>query len=250
MTFTEECLLNHKSVRKFKEQPVEKELLTRIVACAQHAATSEFIQAYTIINITDRDVVQAIYDQVTAQKTFLHAPVFMIFCADVNRLVRACQMNDRTCPQDYMAYTETFLMASCDTAIAAQNAVAAAEANGLGCTYIGGIRNNLPKVIELLSLPEGVYPLFGMAMGYPLENTDEAAKPRLPLEVVFKENTYGTAGDEAAIRQYDQVIRNYYVERTGGERDETWTQQMSDFVQKPQRPQLKEVLQSQGFMLK
>lgn len=245
-----ELLTNHKSVRKFKEQAVDRELLEKIITCAQHAATSEFIQAYTVINITDKKIIQTIYDEVTAQQTLLGAPVFMVFCADVARLIRACEMNDRTAPESYMEATETFLMASADTAIAAQNAVAAAEAEGLGCTYIGGIRNNLPKLIEILNLPKGVYPVFGMVMGYPAEHTDEKAKPRLPLDVVFKENTYDISGDEALIREYDEVIRNYYIERTGGERNETWTQQMSDFVQKPQRPFLKEVITGQGFKLK
>ena len=109
---------------------------------------------------------------------------------------------------------------------------------------------DINEVIELLKLPRGVYPLFGMVMGYPLAEGDEKAKPRLPLEVVYKENEYQTAGDEELIREYDEVIRNYYIERTGGQRNETWTQQMSDFVAKPQRPGLKAVLQEQGFALK
>lgn len=148
-----------------------------------------------------------------------------------------------------MEYTETFLMASVDTAIAAQNAVLAAESEGLGCTYIGGIRNNLPKIVELLNIPKGVYPVFGMVMGYPADHTDEAVKPRLPLDVILKEERYHTEGEEQ-IRVYDQVVRQYYVDRTGGKRDETWSMQMSNFVEKPQRPSLKEAIQEQGFKLK
>lgn len=245
-----ELLQKHQSIRKFKEEPVSAELVRDIIRSAQHASTSEFIQTYTVINITDRSITETIYNEVTAQKTILGAPVFLMFCVDVNRLHLACRMNDREAPDSYLEATETFLMASVDTAIMAQNAVVAAESEGLGCTYIGGIRSNMKKVIELLKLPRGVYPLFGMVMGYPLAAGDEKAKPRLPLEVVYKENEYQTAGDEELIREYDEVIRNYYIERTGGQRNETWTQQMSDFVAKPQRPGLKAVLQEQGFALK
>ena len=243
-------LQNHKSIRKFKAEPVDEQLVRELIRCGQHAATSEFIQSYTVIRIADETLRDTIYQEVANQKTILGAPVFLIFCVDVNRLIMACQMNDRTAPDSYMEATETFLMASVDTAIAAQNVVVAAEAEGLGCTYIGGIRNNLKKLIELLKLPKGVYPIFGLVMGYPAENTDEMAKPRLPLDVVYKENQYQTEGDEPLIRQYDEVIRKYYVDRTGGERNETWTEQMSDFVAKPQRPFLKEVIQGQGFALK
>lgn len=243
-------LQDHKSIRKFKQVPVEEELVRELIRCGQYAATSEFIQSYTVIRITDEKLRDTIYNEVASQKTILGAPVFLIFCVDVNRLLRACKMNDREIPDTYVEATETFLMASVDTAIAAQNVVVAAEAEGLGCTYIGGIRNNLRTLIELLKLPKGVYPLFGMVIGYPAEGEGEKAKPRLPLEVVYKENQYQTEGDEALLREYDEVIRRYYIDRTGGERNETWTEQMSDFVAKPQRPFLKEVIEGQGFALK
>ena len=103
-------LQSHKSIRNFKPEPVEKELLREIIRCAQHAPTSEFIQAYTIIHITDSERKETIYREVTRQETILNAPVFLVFCADVNRLLRACQMNGRVAPEGYMAAAETFLM--------------------------------------------------------------------------------------------------------------------------------------------
>lgn len=249
MNIDTSLLLNHKSVRRFRPEPVDKTLIRHIVKCAQHAATSEFIQAYTVIHITDEELKHTIYREVATQETVLNAPVFLVFCADVNRLLRAGRMNGEEAPETYLKACETFLMASSDTAIAAQNAVVAAEAEGLGCTYIGGIRNHLRRLCELLQLPKGVYPLFGMVMGYPLENTDEAAKPRLPLDVVYKENFYDTEGDDLRLKEYDEVIRSYYIERTGGQRNETWTQQMTDFIKKAQRPQLKKELKTQGFFI-
>ena len=128
--------------------------------------------------------------------------------------------------------------------------MAAAEMMGLGGTYMGGIRNNPPKVSQLLKLPKGVYPLFGMVLGYPAEAEKSAVKPRLPLPVVLKENSYYGENDEELLKGYDAVIKEYYIERTGGERNETWTEQMTDFVYKPQRPFLKEFLAEQGFLLK
>lgn len=243
-------LMNHRSVRDFANTPVEKSTLKQIIQCAQHAATSEFIQTHTIINITDQHIRKEIFDTVTKQKTIVEAPVFLMFCVDVSRLERACIMNYIEVPESYIGYTETFLMASADVAIAAQNAMAAAELMGLGGTYIGGIRNNPRKISQLLKLPKGVYPIFGMVLGYPGKDKEYVVKPRLPLSVVFKENSYNMEGDEELLREYDAVIKNYYIARTGGERSETWTEQMSDFVRKPQRPFLKEFLEEQGFLLK
>lgn len=241
---------NHRSLRKFSDKPVEKEQLDLLVECAQHAATSEFIQAYTVINVTDQKVKQQFFDQVTAQKPILEAPVFLMFCGDANRLNRACRMNKKSMPEKFLGYTESFLMISMDVAIVAQALMSTAELCGIGGTYIGGIRNNPAKVVELLKLPCGVFPLFGMVLGYPSGETDEPVKPRLPLSVILKENVYDTSDDEEALRIYDQTIKSYYIERTNGVRSETWTEQMTDFVAESQRPFLKEFLKEQGFLLK
>ena len=60
----------------------------------------------------------------------MDAPVFLIFCVDVNRILTACRMNGETAPEGYLEATETFLMGSVDTGIAAQNAVIAARGRG------------------------------------------------------------------------------------------------------------------------
>lgn len=248
MNSVEELMVKHRSVRQFKDKKIDDGTIRRIIRCAQHASTSEFIQSYTVIHVGE-NIKKFIYDQIAGQELVLKAPVFLIFCADVNRLLFAAKMNGRKVPDAYLKYTETFLMASVDTAIMAQNAVLAAESEGIGCTYIGDIRSNLSELIKLLELPKGVYPLFGMVMGYPKEDTNEKAKPRLPLETVLKEGKYNMDGDEERLREYDKIIRQYYIDRTGGERDETWTMQMSDFVNLPWNPDLKEIVKKQGFEL-
>ena len=248
---TIEQLLSRTSVRRFADRPVDRETLETIVLCAQHAPTSEYIQAYTVLNVTDQALRQQIFDRVTAQKPILAAPAFLLFCADVNRLVRAAETGGATVPDSYLGSTETFLMASMDTAIAAQNAVTAAEALGLGTTYIGGIRNNLSEMIRLFALPRGVYPLFGMVLGYPAEGPEQrrsSAKPRLPLSLVLHENQYN-AGDASALSAYDEAVRAYYRKRTAGQRNESWSEQMAGFAAKPQRPDLKAALAAQGFSL-
>lgn len=247
MNKTIEVLKNHNTVRKFSDRQVEDDVLREIVRCAQCAATSEFIQSYTIIHIKNEMVKKEIYETVTKQQPILDAPVFLMFCADVRRLGMACEMNGKNLPEMYSNYTETFLMTTVDTAIAAQNALAAAESLGMGGTYMGGIRNNPEKVCQLLKLPKGVYPVFGMVLGYPAE--PGAPKERLPLDVVLKTDTYTTEGDEEKMREYDARIKEYYIRRTDGKRTETWTEQMTDFVNEPQRPFMREFLEKQGFSI-
>src|SRR5690606_31594133 len=88
----------------------------------------------------------------------------------------------------YTDTVENFIVATVDTALAAQNAVIAAESLGLGAVYIGGLRNNIEQVSELLRLPELVYPLFGMCLGVPAQSP--MTRPRLPLDSILHTDTY------------------------------------------------------------
>ena len=144
--------------------------------------------------------------------------------------------------------TEHFIIATTDCALAAQNAVVAAESLGLGICYIGGIRNDPQQVADLLELPDQVYPVFGLCLGWP--DQDPMLKPRLPLALTLKEERYETANEQELIAEYDETLRSYYLERTGGARESTWTADMSGLLGKESRPHMKEFLAKRGFSMR
>ena len=100
----------------------------------------------------------------------------------------------------------------------------------------------------VLNLPELVYPVFGMCIGYP----DQAPeiKPRLPLPVVLKKDSYSNAQDSELLADYDKVIRDYYHSRTGGTKDMSWSEQIAGMLVKEARPHMLEFLKSRGYLLK
>ena len=126
--------------------------------------------------------------------------------------------------------------------------VVAAEASGLGICYIGGIRNNPRQVADLLDLPKGVYPVFGLCLGFP--DQDPECKPRLPLPVIVKENSYNTDGDREAIAAYDNEIQEYYRTRTGGGHGISWSEQVSTLLSEKSRAHMRDFLKEQGFTFK
>jgi len=240
-----ELLKSHTSVRKFTDKLVDEKLLHQIIQSSQYASTSNHIQAYTIIRVKDQDKKKTLAQLSGNQPYVEDCPIFLVFCADLNRLEKACTMNNETIESNS---TEVFIMATVDTALVAQNIMVAAESVGLGGVYIGGIRNNPQDVCDLLQIPHHVYPVFGMCLGYP--EKINGTKPRLPLSLVLKEDTYSTDGDEKQLKEYDDLISHYYKDRTNNKRSNTWTEGIATFLKAKQRPHMKAFLQSKGFEMK
>lgn len=238
-------LQSHRSVRKFSERPVEQEVLEELIKCGQAAATSSFIQACTVIQVEDTDARLKLVDYAGNQPYIASAARFLVFCADMHRHKLACEMYGA----DMLSgFTEQLLTATIDCALFAQNVLTAAESLGIEGVYIGGIRNQIQSVTELLQLPELVYPVFGMCLGYPAQNPE--IKPRLPLSVVLKKNYYDDTQDEATIREYDELVREYYRTRTGGNKDTAWSEQISDMLRREARPHMLNYLKSRGYLLR
>lgn len=240
-----ELLNSHRSIRKFTEQTIPQDTLNTLIQTGQAAATSSFIQACTVIQVNDQDKRNQLVECSGGQAYVAQAPVFLVFCADMQRLKLACEMNDA----DINAgFTEQFITATVDVGLFAQNVTIAAESLGLGIVYIGGIRNQIARVSELLELPELVYPVFGLCLGYPDQNPE--VKPRLPVNIVLKQDSYNDNENQATIAEYDQTVREYYQTRTGGKKEMTWSEQMAGMLVKEARPHMLDFLKEKGFLLK
>lgn len=237
-----DLLKSHRSIRKFTDRPIEAELFRDLVSAGQAAATSSFLQGSTIVRVTDVTKRERIAELAGKQAYVVSAAEFMVFCADLKRPGNYCRKYDKPFEGDY---TEHFIIATVDVALMAQSMVTAAESVGLGICYIGGIRNDPALVAELLELPKGVYPVFGLCLGYP--DQDPETKPRLPMEVIVKENVYNEEGDAARIEDYDKRVQDYYAKRTGGGHGISWTEQVSTLLSEKSRPHMRDFLKGQGF---
>lgn len=238
-------LLQHRSIRKFTPEAIPQDRLEAYIQAGQAAATSSFIQATTVIQVNTLSNRAALAECAGGQKYVETAPVFLVFCADMRRHQLVCEMHGA---EMISGFTEQLLTATIDVALFAQNVVTCAEADGLGICYIGGLRNKPAEVAELLALPHLVYPVFGLCIGHPAQNPE--IKPRLPLAVVLKQDQYDEQGDGERIHAYDAQVGEYYATRSGGQKDLTWSTQISGMLQKEARPHMQAFLQGQGFLLR
>ncbi|MBP3194375.1 MAG: oxygen-insensitive NADPH nitroreductase [Cardiobacteriaceae bacterium] len=238
---TVDLILNHHSVRHYASRKIEPEIISTLVKCAQAAATSHYVQPYSIVSVTDREI-QNQLAELAGQKHIPNAAHIFVFVADFNRHNSFINASG-----DIFANAENLLVAAIDSALAAQNLTLAAESYGIGCCYLGSLRNDCRKVAELLNLPKLTFPLFGIACGYP-EGDRATKKPRLPEKEVHYENRYDTSHRAENLAEYDQEIKEYYESRNSRQRIESWTGMMRDFLNKEARKEIGEILREQKML--
>lgn len=235
-------LQNHASVRKYKDTKIPNETLRNMIHAAQHAASSHFMQAYSVIRVTDKDKLASLATLASNGRQIKSAPVVLLFCADLKRVEYACQRLGVDIINDTM---EDFIVTVVDTALFAQNFVIAAESQGYGICYIGGVRNNPAEISDLVGLPEQVMPLFAMTVGVPDE--EQWVKPRLPVEAILHENVYDETKYGPLLDMYDKEMSAYYQERLSNNKDTNWSESMKNYLKNPRRKHMKEFVKSKGF---
>ncbi|MES9940821.1 MAG: oxygen-insensitive NADPH nitroreductase [Candidatus Thiodiazotropha sp. 6PLUC2] len=243
MTQTQELQLNHRSVRRFLDKPLNPGQLEALIRCGQAAATSSFIQAYSVVRVTRPEVRSAIATAAGGQIWIEKAAEFLVFCADLRRINRACQSREMG---ELEGYSEHSLAAVIDVALMAQNLILAAESQGLGGVFIGGIRNQPEIIVEQLSLPHWVTPLFGMCLGWPDSNSE--VKPRMPVDCILHQDQYqDIAPDRMA--EYDQQMSDYYAARGTNIKITDWSNATANAVQGKKRAHMLDFLRARGFFV-
>lgn len=234
--------INHRSIRKYKEDRLRDEDIDNIIRSAQMAPSSNNGQHASIISITDKEIKAKIAELCGGQPWINQAPVFLIFASDFYRAKLAAEKNG----VDFVV-TENLdsIMVGClDVGLAMSNAIGAAESLGLGTVPIGAVRAEPSEIVKLLDLPEYVFPICGLALGYPDE--ESAIKPRLPMDAIYHKEVYNK-DLMGSIDKYDTVISDYMKERTNGKNDKTWTESISKLYQNPYATLVSTSIIEQGY---
>lgn len=236
---------SHKSIRKYTDAEISDDILMTILETSRWAPSSHNVQAYSIIVVKDQTKKLEISKIAGDQKWIVDCPVFLVFCADLHRLDIACDIHGK---KSELHEVENLLVGTFDTALVTQNVMTCAESLGLGGVVIGGIRNDLEKISNLLHLPSHVIPLVGMCLGYP----DEAPwqKPRMPLESIIHFDSYKDDDLVEHLEKYDEVMKDYYIRRTSGVKNKGWTELMSDYISKTRRDNIKNFIEKQGIQIR
>ena len=244
---TIETLLKRVSVRDYEDRPVDDATVDAVLKAAFRAPTSSNIQAYSVIVVRDPAVREKLYPITGNQKHVLTAPVFLAFCADLTRIEEAARRNGHTLDNNNF---EVGLVSSVDAALVGMAAYVTAESIGLAGVMIGAVRNDVIATAEALGLPNRVYCLFGMCLGWPGKVPPQ--KPRMEYPSVVHYDRYGNqpqlaGGPSAGIDRYDTDLAAHYTSRGIKTTPDSWTRDMDKKFHARLRDNLKQELKERGF---
>ena len=242
-------IMQHRSIRQYKDTPVSEKDLNDILEAGTRASTTGNMQLYSIIVTQDEEKKKELSPVHFDQPMVMQAPVHLTFCADINRFHKWCEQRDAEPGYDNFLW---YINAAIDALLVSQNVCLAAEEKGMGICYLGTATYNADQLIKILNLPNGVVPVAAITMGYPDE--DPELTDRLPLEGVVHYETYKDYttedidrifAEKEALEETRQIIEENNKETLAQVfTDNRYTKEDNLHFSK----QYLKVLQSQGFM--
>ena len=196
---TMRLLLERGSCRDFSDREVPEEVLEAILQVGTHAPTAGNLQPYSIIKIKDPAVTKKL-GEMCHQPFIGEAPVNLLFCIDWRRIRRWAELE--VAPFSASSSFRHFWVSFQDVIITAQNICTATDAMGLGSVYIGTALEYFRELGDMFQLPEQVFPVVLLCLGYP----SKQVKPRKKLgtEFVVHDEVYMDPSDEALLKAYGE----------------------------------------------
>ncbi len=247
-------ILTRRSVRRYAARPVAEELLQTLLACAFCAPSKSDLQQASVVLVRERGRRQRIAGLCPATRWLADAPVFMVWCGDSRRIRRLAEWRAHPFANDHL---DAFMNAAVDAGIAMQTFIVAAESVGLGCCPISQVRDDVEGLSRELGLPQWVFPVAGLCVGWP--RGEAPLSMRLPLSVTVHEETYDDGSLLEQVADYDRRREalertpddaQRLVERFGVSDAYGWSENRTRQYSVPAREQFGRYVRSQGFDLR
>ncbi len=243
----------HRSHRRFSDEAVPSSWTETLLACALSAPSKSDLQQACIVRVEDPSKRAAVAGLVPTLDWLPSAPLLLIFCGDSRRIRRICELRGRPFANDHL---DAMFNASVDAALVMMNFIRVARAAGLGCCPISMVRDRAAALSDLLELPHGVFPVAGMAAGFPAGPAP--LSPRLPMSLTVHMDRYDDSRLEAEVDAYDErrsallptpKEKQRDVQRFGVQESYGWSEDKARQVSRPQRADFGRYLREHGFRL-
>lgn len=248
MNETIKTQLNHRTIREFKDEKIDENIIKTLLDVANMTASSNGMQNSSIIWVKDQKIKDEL-SKIGGQEYMARCPELFIFIVDLYRNYNIAKEKGEE--NDLMIGFDKFIQGFTDGVLQSQNFTLAAESLNLGANFYGNIHNDTKKVIDLLKMPKLTYPVVGVGIGYP--NQKPQLKPRLGLDKKVYENHYKIQDSYLdSVKEYDKEMRTYYDLRDENRRSDAFSTQIlkKQGSEIKNREEMFQTLIDQGFVIK
>ena len=174
-----------RTIRKYTQQPVSDELLNRLIEEASRTQTMGNLQLYSVVVTRSNAMKEMLAPAHFSQPMVTEAPVVLTICADFRRTTDWCLQRQASPGYDNAL---SFINAATDALLFTQTFCCLAEEEGLGICFLGTTIYQPQTIINVLDLPELVFPVATLTVGWPAEQPNQT--DRLPLQAILHKETY------------------------------------------------------------
>ncbi len=178
-------IFEHRSIRKFKSEPIAQSAMTKMLEAAVRASTCGNMQCYSLVVSQTEEMLAKLSPLHFGQVERMNGQCVVTVCADMARFSQWCRQRGAEPQYDNLMW---YLNGAIDALLAAQNLILEAEAQGVGVCVLGTTLYTAEQICEVLELPVGVIPVTAIVMGYPDESPE--LTDRLPLQAVVHHEKY------------------------------------------------------------
>ena len=195
-----------RSIRRYQDKDVDNTLLTRLINEAERTQTMGNLQLYSVVVTRSEELKAKLAPAHFNQPMVTGAPMVLTFCADYRRTTLWAEQRQATPGYDNPL---SFVNAMTDALLFCQTFCNLAEEEGLGCCFLGTTVYQPQSIIDTLQLPELVFPVATITLGWPDENPP--LSDRLPVSTIIHEETfhdYSVADIDKAYAYKEQLDEN------------------------------------------
>jgi nitroreductase/FMN reductase [NAD(P)H] len=245
------AMADRRVIRRYADKDVDPALLETLCAVALSAPSKSDLQQADIIIISDKAQRDRLHALIPDNPWIREAPTFLVFCANNRRHRLMLEWRQQPFVNDHL---DAFFNASVDAGIVLATFIAAADRVGLGTCPVSAIRNKAAEVSDLLALPDHVFPVAGMGVGWP--SFSGVLSPRLGLDVTVHRDRYDETGIQDKVTEYDKrrrAVQPYatqrYTDRFGEAEEYGWSDDKARQYSVPERADFGAFVRGKGFKL-
>jgi nitroreductase len=197
---------NRRSIRKFLDKPVPNEILANILKAGFRAPFAA--QLCSVIYTHDKEKMKK-----AGIGVYPTAPVHLLYFIDLRRLEKIIAQRGHEYGHDDMM---AIWLGVQDVVLVIENLTIAAESLGLGSVLYGNTPLRADSIAKVFKVPQRVFPVVGMSLGYPDPSENTETRPRFPLEMAAYRDVYHDHTEEdikLCMKTMDEgyLAQGYYI---------------------------------------